>query len=313
MTSTLLLSLLSSLLTATQVLFILFSGDGLCFSNGCRIVDSLTTVPPLAFNLMGLLFFQAIFWGVWLDRRRAGRFTPAVKILLLAGMASEGVLVSFQYYITEIFCAYCLVILACIVLLNITFGFRQMASGLLIFAAVLMAFSSLQFYNPLSQSEESTLEKGTYGMRHASGAGPELFLFFSSSCLHCENIIETLKRRNACTIRFQPVDEIRDLDFPGLQKAPDSSFAVNRKLLKSLGLEEVPVLLAKDAGGIQILKGEGSIRAYLERNCPVDRAADSAVSGSSTVGGGFLPTGEEDGSCSAFEVCEEPSLPKDGN
>ncbi len=312
MTSTLLLSLLSSLLTATQVLFILFSGDGLCFSNGCRIVDSLTTVPPLAFNLMGLLFFQAIFWGVWLDRRATGRFMPAVKILLLAGMASEGVLVAFQYYITETFCAYCLVVFACIVLLNITLGFRQIASGLLIFAAVLMAFSSLQFYNPLSQSEEGTLEKGTYGLRPASGTGPQLFLFFSSSCLHCENIIETLSRRNACTIRFQPVDEIRDLDFPGLQKSPVSSFAVNRKFLKTLGLEEVPVLLARDAGGIQIRKGEGPIRDYLDRNCPESQPAGSVDSGSSTFGGGLSPNEREDGSCSVFEDCEESSSPKSG-
>lgn len=313
MTTTLLLSLLSSLLTAAQVLFILFSGDGLCFSEGCRIVDSLTTVPPLVFNLMGLLFFQAIFWGVWFERRSGtGRFMSAVKLLLLAGMASEGVLVAFQYYITETFCAYCLVVFACIVLLNVTLGYRQIASGLLIFAAVLLAFSSLQFSNPPGQGEETALEKGTYGIRPASGVGPQLYLFFSSSCLHCENIIETLKGRNTCTIRFQPVGEIRGLDFPGVQLAPVSSFAVNRNFLKSLGLEEVPVLLVKDADGIQVFKGEGPIRAYLDRNCPEDRAADSTDSGSSPVGGVFLPTGEEDGSCSTFEVCEEPSSPKDG-
>ena len=140
MNVSLFLPLLASLLTAIQALLILLRGNGMCLNEGCRIVDSLTNVPPLAFNAMGFLFFQAVFWGLLLERKNPGWPLKAVKVLVLAGMASEGVLVSFQIFITEAFCSYCLIIFAFILLLNISLGFRQIASGAVIFAVVSPGF-----------------------------------------------------------------------------------------------------------------------------------------------------------------------------
>ena len=308
MKASLLIALLASLLTAFQAMLILLRGDGICLNEGCRIVDSLTSVPPLAFNVMGFLFFQAVFWGLLLDRKNPGVLLKAVKVLALAGMASEGVLVAFQIFITEAFCSYCLIIFALIILLNISLGFRQIASSAAVFAVVLLAFSSLQLKSAES-AEGVSLESGTFGMRPAGQSeNPQLHLFFSSTCPHCENIIETLKNRKTCTVRFQPIDEIRSLAFPDLQVAPTYSSSANRSFLKSLGIEEIPVLVAKGKSGITILKGEQPIREYLDQNCPVEppSAGGTSLQTSSPVQG-YLPQSAQDDTCSVSTDC--PPLP----
>lgn len=300
------IALIGSLLTASQVVLILVTGDAACIGDGCRIVDRLTTVPPIVFNLAGLAFFQAIFWGMLFEKKHPGTAMKAITVLLLAGMACEGVLVSFQFFISEAFCVYCVVILALIILLNLAVGTRQIGTGLLISACVFVVFSGLQFKSAAAgQAGEAPLTAGTYGLRPGTGTGPKISLFFSSSCLYCEKIIETLKDRNGCTIRFQPVDRIQGLDFPGLQPAPSFSPEVNQNFLRTLGIAEIPVLLAKDADGILILKGEGPIRNYLDRNCPKDQPADHAAGSSPGTVGGGVGSQPADDSCSAFDGCEE--------
>lgn len=311
MKTSLVLSLLASLLTVTQILLILLRGDGMCFDEGCKIVDSLTTVPPLVFNLAGFLYFQSIFWGLLLDKKYPGWPLRTVKILTLAGMAAEGVLISFQYLVTEAFCSYCLVVGGFILLLNISFGLKQIASGAVIFTVVTLAFASLQFKTPGS-SEDISLDRGTYGLRPADRSGPQISLFFSSTCRHCENIIELLKTRKSCAIRFQPIDEIRGLHFPGLELAPVYSATVNRNFLKALGIEEIPVLVAQDGSGIRVLKGEQPIREYLDLNCEADPPpSDNATSESSSVEGSFLPL--QDDACSVSKDCDPlPTAVKPG-
>jgi len=312
MKASLFIALLASLLTAFQALLIFLRGSGICLNEGCRIVDSLTSVPPLAFNVMGFLFFQAIFWGLLLERKNPGVPLKAVKVLALAGMASEGVLVAFQIFITEAFCSYCLIVFSLILILNITLGFKQIASSVAVFAVVLLAFSSLQLKSAES-AEGISLDRGTYGMWSAGqSGGPQLHLFFSSTCPHCENIIEILKNRKTCTVRFQPIDEIRSLDFPDLQVAPSYSAAANRSFLKSLGIEEIPVLVAKGSSGISILTGEQPIRVYLDQNCPAEPSSPGGTSlQTSSAGQRYLPHSEQDDTCSASADC--PPLPPSTN
>ncbi len=309
----LLLSLLASLLTAMQALLITLRGNGLCFDEGCRIVDSLTTVPPLVFNLMGVLYFQTIFWGLLLDRKFPGWPLKIVRALVLAGLASEGVLVSFQLFITGVFCSYCLIVFAFILLLNISFGFRQIASGAAIFAAVLLAFSGLQFKSAES-AEAVSLDRGTYAVRSTDQSAVQISLFFSSTCSHCEKIIDALRSRKSCTVRFQPIDEIHSLDFPDLQLAPTYSASVNRSFLKSLAIEEIPVAVAKDQSGIRILKGEQPIREYLEQNCPTESPSSTTASSESTSPGNrYLLPPIQDDACSVSQDCDPlPATPRPG-
>ena len=301
---TLLISSCGSLLTAVQILLVLLQGEAVCIGDGCRIVESLTTVPPIVFNFAGLVFFQAIFWGIVADMKTPGRTIRAVKVMLLTGMACEGVLVAFQYYISEVFCLYCLVILALVLLLNVSLGTRQIGTGILIFVSVIMVFSALQFKPATAgQAEDVPLTGGTYGLRPVPGNGPQLFLFFSSSCRYCEEVIGALKDRPDCAVRFQPVEEINDFTFPGMERAPGYSPAINRNFLQTLGIDQIPVLMAKDGEGIRILKGEGPISGYLDLHCPAGRPAGETGSSAQTRSS-VVPT-QNDGSCTVLEDCED--------
>ena len=53
---------LASVLTGVQTYLIYTQGKAFCFNSGCEIVESLTVVPSLYFNVAGFLFFQLIFW-----------------------------------------------------------------------------------------------------------------------------------------------------------------------------------------------------------------------------------------------------------
>lgn len=307
------ISLLASLLTATQALLILLQGDGLCFSESCRIVDSLTSVPPLFFNIAGFLYFQAIFWGLFLDRKYPERAMKIVRFLALAGMASEGVLISFQLFVTGVFCSYCLVIFALIFMLNISLGIKQITSAAAVFAVVLLAFSSLQLKSAES-SEGVSLDRGTFAIRPGASSGPQLYLFFSSTCRHCEKVIEMMKGLQACSIRFQPIDEIRSMEFPGLEMAPSYSATANSNFLKTLAIEEIPVLVAKDQGGIRILNGEQPIRTYLEQNCASKNSLPADAPSESSAGSSLLPQSVQDDACSVSQDCDPlPTVSPVGN
>ena len=137
------IAFLASILTAIQALYIYIKGQTICFSNGCAIVDSMTAVSPFYFNIAGLVFFQVLFWCLLWGRDGSEFWHKFARLLLLAGLCSEAVLVFFQYSIAGVFCSYCLVILAVIVLLNMLSGLRQILRGIVLFSAV---------YNRLLQS-----------------------------------------------------------------------------------------------------------------------------------------------------------------
>ncbi|MCA1764720.1 MAG: hypothetical protein LC633_00430 [Desulfobulbaceae bacterium] len=103
-------ALLGCIITAAQIAVILFKGEAFCLNQGCRIVENLTTIPPVYFNLAGLVYFLVIFAAA---RPTAGRPRPGfdwLSTLLLAGLAAEGMLISYQLVVAQTFCAYCLII-----------------------------------------------------------------------------------------------------------------------------------------------------------------------------------------------------------
>ena len=137
------IALIASLLIAVQIGYILYEGSPFCLNGGCKVVEQLTRVSPMVFNVVGLLFFQMIFWGLRVSQGEWRRLPQYVRTLLLTGLAVEGVLISFQYLVANAFCAYCLGILSCIILLNLLLGAKQAAPALLLFVAVALAFASL--------------------------------------------------------------------------------------------------------------------------------------------------------------------------
>ena len=302
----LLVSLAGMALTAAQIVYSSIHGEILCLNEGCQIVERLTRVPPVLFNLAGALYFTGIFWFLWRGRDGQRRWLNLARLLLLAGMAAEGVLVAFQHYISEAFCSYCLVIFGCILLLNILAGARQLLLASTAFAAVLLAFSSLQFK---AVGDGATLAAGSMAEIGRKGTSAQLYLFFSSSCPHCEEVIATLDAGMTCNIRFNPVEKVGALRLPGVLALPSYQTEVNGAFLKSLAIEEIPVLLAESGREMTILRGKQRILAYIAENCRKATVPDATSGTSPARPSADLKYGQpatQDESCSVNNDCPEP-------
>ena len=265
----LLVALGGSLLTLIQIILLESGLDGICFSGGCEIVDSQTTIPPLFFNFFGLVFFQAVFWGVWVGQK-SKELQFYLRILLLAGLAAEGVLVSFQYVVVETFCTYCLIVFSLVVLLNLLHGLHHAVTGVAIFVSVVIAFSTLQFKVMTSESTVisiNDLEKGAYAIVPGEENKPRLALFFSSSCPHCEKVIKSMQQGTTCTVSFNPVSRVTK--FPLTTVIPNEHYdiSVNRAFMRSLGQKHIPVLLVGQQKHLQLISGGNAIMNYLDRSC----------------------------------------------
>ncbi len=299
------ISFLASVLTAIQV-FLLHKGkNGLCFNDGCAVVDSLTNISPLFFNIAGFLFFQTLFWLFLSGRNGSEYWHKLARLLLQAGLAAEAVLIFFQYAIATVFCSYCLVVFSIIVLLNLCCGLRQLVRGLVVFLAVMATCFSLQF--GAASAGRGGLDAGSMGMVRGQKNGGTLYLFFSASCRHCEKVIESIAADNICTVRFNPIEQIENFSFPDATHFKSYDTRINRILLQSLSINEVPLLLAKNEEDLAILKGENGIREYLDKNCR--KKSDNTFNGISRSGSAvynFLQGGQksEENACTVDTDCE---------
>ena len=296
------ISLLAGLFVAVQIALIYFQGDGICLNEGCKIVDSLTTVPPFYFNIAGLVFFLTLFWGFLKGLRDSEFWQKFTSLLLLAGIAAEGVLIYFQHSIVTVYCSYCLIIFSLIVVLNILSGLRQCIYAGVIFITVIVASACLQFN---VASPVQSLDAGSIARITGTEKGDDLYLFFSSTCPHCEEILAEMKENNRCSVRFNPIERMDFFDFPGAEQFASYDPEVNRNYLKNLSLDEIPVFVAKNSENIQIYVGERQIEKYLAENChaPVGEALE--LSTGSSDGYDFLnPQGSQgDDKCSVSEDC----------
>ena len=277
-------ALAASLLIAGQIGFTLYQGTPFCLNEGCKVVEKLTRVSPLVFNVVGFFFFQIIYWGLHSARGEMRRLPQFVKTLLLAALAVEAILISFQYLVAQTFCVYCLGIFAFIVLLNLLLGLRQIVPGFLVFVAAILAFASLELNQ--NAPDKQAFTAGVFASRPGLLKYPENYLFYASTCAHCEKVIASLKNNARATIHFNPIDQVTTIDLPKTTVNAGYSSALNKTLLTSLGISEIPVLMTKTSDGWVIRRGETAILAYLSlpsRTEVTGQSGYSAVPGTQSV------------------------------
>lgn len=305
----LLAALIGFLLTGFQALLIYYQGEGLCFNDGCRVIDSLTTVDPLIFNLAGFSFFLLVLIGISRARKGSDLWMRFVSLLLLAGLAAEGVLLAFQLLVSQLFCSYCLIILGLVVVANAFLGLKQLFKSIFILGAVLLASFSLDYRSVTTGMVP--LESGTMARRQPTDATHQLYLFFSSSCSHCETVLQSLQSSTACAINFNPIEPITSFSFPEATATGGYRHEVNLRFLKTVGIEKIPVLLDKTDSTMTLVHGEQAISQFIEQNCFLPDSSMTGQSAGSTMTGGQstnlpLPKPTEDG-CSITEECQESS------
>jgi uncharacterized membrane protein len=261
------LAFIGSLITAIQVTSILASGSSICLNQGCEVVDRFTVLSPLYLNLLGLAYFQAVFWSVRIFKNKPLKGFDWTGLLLLAGLAVEGVLSAYQIFVAEVICSYCLLTFAVVLILNSMHGRKQFISGAAIIMAIFISFSLLTFIPTQVFSQYSSLKSGSYGVKSCSSPAKEVYLIFASDCPHCENVIKELDGCNSCDLYLNPIDKIGKLKFSGIELNPDYSPTINRLMLTTLGIKEIPVLVVKNSTGFSFLKGEEKILNFVRRSC----------------------------------------------
>ena len=301
-------SLTGCILTLAQMALILYRGDGICFNAGCEIVDNLTLVPPFYFNFAGFLFFLFVSISLSGARKGSEEWERFAGLLLLAGTAAEGVLFSFQLFITEAFCSYCLIIFALVVTANLFMGVKQIFKAGVIFISILIGFASLDF-RVRQQDEYMSLDSGSIARLEVDSSKRTLYLLFSSTCIHCEKVIEEMKQGISCSVNFNPLDQFDDFKFPGAESSNSYSTQANLNFLRSLGLNGVPVLVDKHGGTTTIWTGERTIRTFLELNCSVEnKEIPEEPIGQTQAPTLNLPSKDED--CTINEDCgTQTSIP----
>lgn len=260
-------ALLASLIILAQIIMILIQGESACLNQGCKVVESLMTLSPLLFNLVGLAYFQVIFWSLFMARSRPQASMEWIAILLLAGISVEGVLLSYQIFVARAFCSYCILIFLMVLFLNALAGRQQIFKGGAVIAAIVSIFSLLSFGPAMVLSRYQSLDAGTFAVKTCSSPVKELYLVFSSDCPHCKNVIKALESCNSCDFHFNPVDHIKALDLPDLERRASYSAEFNRLVLSLMGIREVPVIIAKNPDGFSIIKGETNIIKYIQESC----------------------------------------------
>jgi len=301
-------SLLAGGIIALQIAIIFFKGEAFCLNDGCRVVEKLTIIPPLYINISGLLFFVILFFACrWFMRK--DRLLDLPHLMLLLGLMVEGVLVSYQFFVIQTFCSYCLIIFFIIVALNLLYGWQQVLIAVPLFSAVVAAFAVLNF-SPASllALRSETLASGTYAIKKCVAPARQLYFFFSADCPHCKNVLKVLENCNNCEFHFNPIDKNQALALPDLTYSPSYSPSLNRVVLSMLDIATIPVLLVQNPDGLTFIKGEASIIDFVSQACFRQEQEISLDPPLYSLPKGMNPYEDGEGDCT-IEVEECPEEP----
>ncbi len=257
---------LGTIATVSQVFYLKIYDTILCLNQGCQVVESQLRISPLWLNGAGALFFFQLLALAVMSKRRP-TLQIQLRVLLLCGMAAEGVLVAYQAFVVQTFCSYCLALCCIIIVMNVLAGWRQACAAILLFLSELLIFSLLQFHNPTLRQGSFTIDQGTYGVKQCTRPQRHLYLLFSSDCPHCRRVLDLLSTCTRCEIRFNPVQRIDRQVLPDLEFNDSWDPGINALALKILGIETIPVLIEKRNNGLRFIRGEKEIMGYLQQNC----------------------------------------------
>lgn len=298
------IALIASLVTAIQVVSELIYGSAICPNSGCKVVEGLTSIPPLYFNLLGFVFFQCIFWGARLQKNKAVSRVDLFDVFLISGFVFDSVLLAYQIFVARTFCGYCLLIFVLVLLLNIVHGKRQILIGAAVLGIALFSFSILTFVPTGVLSQSEPLKSASFGVKSCSAPTKEIYLIFSSNCPYCENVLKTLSNCNSCDLYLNPIDNIDSLENMILDLNADFSPEVNRLVLGVLGIDTVPVLVVKNPEGFRFIKGEKKIVNYVRHACFTNADVLYYENSSQASDDGITLLTDQEGECSVEIDCE---------
>jgi len=298
------IALLASVITAIQAVAGTIYGSTICPNEGCKVVENLTAISPLHFNLLGLIFFQCVFWGLRFQKNKSTPPGDLLGLLLIAGLVFDSVLLAYQIFIARTFCAYCLLIFVIVLTLNLLYGKRQTVAGVAVAAVTIFSFSVLTFIPTGGLTKTEPLKNAAYGVKSCSAPTKEIYLIFSANCPYCENVLQTLSNCNSCDLYLNPIDDIKSISNIELEPNAEFSPEINRLVLSIMGIDTVPVLIVKSDDGYRFIKGESKIVNYVQHACFTDADVLYLNDGISADDQGLTVITDQQGECSVAIDCE---------
>jgi hypothetical protein len=224
-----------------------------------------------------------------------------LKTYILIGIVTEGLLLSFQIFITKTFCVYCLIIFSSVFLLNMLWGFPQFLKSVLFLLCEISAFYFIGFDR--AYITKYTINQGTYAIKSCEKPVKKAYLFFSKNCSHCKQVLEVLEGCTSCEIHFNPVEEITNDIFKNILKTNEYNPEINRTILGLLNIKVIPVLITEEQEGLTFIKGDKPIIDYLSKACSHFVIPDYSVNQQGEANP-FIP--EDNGGICTFEKkCED--------
>ena len=205
-----------------------------CGTEGCRVVAAHARYGDMAMLLPGIAVFLVLASLSAINIfQHTKQFDFIINTTLTASIIAEGFLVGYQVFRVHVSCIFCLSVFVVFVILGIMRsreGHKEIISG---FAGFAIVFSLFYFVLPASTNCDCL-------------GNNRIVLFYGKNCSHCEKI------RELC-------DDC-DLQITQLSVEEHGGF------LKSVNINEVPVLLINDKTEKRMLIGEGRIRKYFLNN-----------------------------------------------
>jgi len=259
------LSLLGVIFIALEW-WMLLQGKSLCQETGCKLAITFARDETLLL-VVGLIFFTLLvflfafapsritpysFSAYTFLRIRARTHLRIIDIILFSVLAVEGYLVGFQLFVLNELCSFCLGVfgIICFIIIAYTFAYKRfylILAGVLIWTAVL--FTTYLVSVPVVGMNLEDIASAHY-VRGTPQA--KWFLFIKENCPHCKKTLNYLRHRFEGDI---------DLYICSAKKC--------YLFLRSLGIEEVPVLLIDEKGRKEILIGDNCICKQLEKKTQI--------------------------------------------
>ncbi len=247
-----------------------FHHESLCSATGCRLAGELLRFPSIYLNYLGMAAVGAILLFGLLSL-----FKPAFEklyfITLYAAIAFESIMIGYQILVNPEPCLFCLGVYGGLLLIALLSRPRWFLYALPAIFALFFALSDLA----IPRNAALITKDG-------------LYLIASDHCPHCRKVKTYFAEKNISYTKL-------DVSDPSV-----------RHLAKSLGIDEIPILLKREGGKTTILYGDQPIIASFQHS----ERSGTTESGTLPVTAADLYANPDEGGCTLSPVensgCEAP-------
>ncbi|MFK5977060.1 MAG: glutaredoxin domain-containing protein [Sulfurovum sp.] len=201
--------------------------SSLCDAVGCKLAGELLKFDALYLNYMGIVGVSILIILGFLSRKIV-IFEKLFFISLYSAIAFESVIISYQFFVNPELCVFCLGIFSSLLIIAIVSNIKNLFLILPI-GAIIVALGILN----IPTNEVLITSDGKY-------------LIQSPICSHCKKVKKYFKENHIA------------------YNAIESSNTNAKMMLKSMGINTIPILIIKEKSHINIIKGDRDIIAHFE-------------------------------------------------